>query len=82
MSKNLPMCPQCNVAMEPGFQPDFTLKTDTYSIQQSCWHPGSPEDRRFLGVTTGVSLDKSALRKVVAYCCPECGLLLQYAEKL
>ena len=67
--------------MRPGFIPDFSEGTSHYSAVPMLWHPGTAEDRRFLGMKTGyIKVDKEKIKVVVAYCCTECGVLKLYAE--
>lgn len=76
-----PICPDCQTEMEQGFIPDFSYGSSLQSVVQTLWHPGDPTSRTFLGLQTGtVQFDASAARKVVTYCCPDCGLLRSYAE--
>ena len=76
-----PQCPYCQAEMEAGFIPDFTYSSSSHAVYQTLWHPGTAEDRHFLGLRTGaVKIDKSEAMKIVAYCCPKCGLLREYAK--
>ena len=76
-----PTCPNCRVEMDKGFIPDFTYGTSSHNVVQMVWHPGEPEDRKFLGLRTGdVKIDKSDAILITAYRCPDCGLLRAYAR--
>ncbi|QDV52793.1 PF20097 family protein [Gimesia fumaroli] len=75
----IPQCPDCACAMEKGFQPDNAY----YRAVQSLWHPGEVEPETFFGLKVNqqnLKLDKSKIRPVIAYRCPQCGLLRSYAE--
>ena len=73
---HVPRCPDCNQNMDAGFIPDFSYA----QVLQMLWHPGTPEDQRFLGLKTGsVKIDRSEARKIIAYRCPGCGLVRSYA---
>ncbi len=64
--------------MEEGFIPDFAHG----HVLQMMWHPGTPEDQRFLGLGTGsVKVDRSEAIKITVFRCPHCGLLKPYAEE-
>ena len=70
-------CPDCNVALEEGFVPDFAFN----AVIQMMWHPGPAESKTVLGLRTGsVELDSSKFLPVTAYRCPQCGLVRTYAE--
>jgi hypothetical protein len=67
--------------METGFIPDFSYGHSTHSVVQALWHPGDVETRTFLGFKTGhIKVEQSEAKKIVAYRCPECGLLRSYAN--
>lgn len=69
--KTIRSCPDCKVEMISGFIPDHDAQTI-----RSQWHPGSGTDTTFLG---NLKLDSKALIPIVAYRCPSCGLLKQFA---
>jgi len=63
--------------MVEGFIPDLTYG----AISQTRWHPGAPEDARFLGMETGsVKYNRDEVMPITAYRCAECGLLKFYAR--
>ena len=69
-------CPDCDVAMERGFIPDFAFN----DVIQMLWHSGEAEPNTVLGIRTGsVKLDKSEFLPITAYRCPKCGLVRAYA---
>jgi len=68
-----PSCPDCHVAMETGFVPDHYAQ-----IIRSHWHPGTATHKTFLG---NLKLDQEAMLPIVAFRCPQCGLLKEYATK-
>ncbi len=71
-----PECPACRSRMEEGFVPDFSHGVTL----QMLWHPGTPEDSRFLGLKTGsVKVDKSEAIRIAVFRCRKCGLLRSYA---
>ena len=77
-----PRCPDCEADLEPGFVPDISYGSKSHSFYQTCWHPGTAEEQRFLGLRTGaVKIDKSAAIKLIAYRCPNFGLVRQYANR-
>lgn len=65
-------CLDCGVDMEIGFVPDHYAQ-----INQSHWHPGTADERTFLG---NVKLDREAMYPITAFRCPQCGLLKHYAH--
>lgn len=74
-----PSCTACNATMQAGFFPDKSDATGTAA--QLFWHPGKVEEKKLLGMKTGgVKYDKKALKAVVAYRCPTCGLVLPFAH--
>lgn len=74
-----PRCPDCTVGMDPGFMPDVGHNG---VVIQGLWHPGDPEPRKLLGfISAGVKLDQKNCLKIVAYRCPQCGLLRLYARE-
>ena len=69
-------CPDCNLAMEEGFVPDFAFN----NIIQMLWHPGKAEPNTVLGIRTGsLKLDQSKFIPTTAHRCPKCGLVRTYA---
>ena len=70
-----PSCPNCRLAMEEGFLPDASYG----SILETHWHPGLANKTSFLGMPTGTKIDRSAMRVVQTFRCPQCGLLQSYA---
>ncbi len=66
-------CPDCHEEMECGFIPDHYAQTI-----RSHWHPGSGTDKTFVG---NLKLDRSSMIPIVAFRCPKCGLLRQFASK-
>ena len=76
-----PQCPDCHAEMESGFIPDFAYSQSTHAVYQTLWHPGTAEDRHFLGLRTGaVKIDKTEAIKIVSFRCRKCGLLRDYAK--
>jgi hypothetical protein len=62
--------------MEPGFVPDRTYG----AVLQTCWHPGSPDKKSFLGLRPiGAKVDRQNLLRVTAFRCRDCGLIRHYA---
>lgn len=66
-------CPDCHAEMESGFIPDHYAQTI-----RSHWHPGPGTDKTFLG---NLKLDSNLMIPIVAFRCPGCGLLRQFAPK-
>ena len=67
--------------METGFLIDQGFTSEIRYLYQTKWHPGTPEEKKFLGFNTGdVKTDKLETRKVTTYRCPQCNLLRSYAE--
>ena len=66
-------CPDCHEDMERGFIPDHYATTI-----RSHWHPGPGTDKTFLGE---VKLEGKLMIPIVAFRCPKCGLLRQFAPK-
>ncbi len=78
MSK-APTCVACNTTMKEGFIPD--IASSEGSARQLSWHPGKVEASKMLGIKTGgVKYDKKAVRKITAYRCNSCGLVLPFAH--
>lgn len=73
-------CPDCGVAMEPGYVPDFAHA----GVVPTRWHPRMPEyHHTFFGLEVGdhqLKVDHAALLPVVTWRCPTCHLLRSYAE--
>lgn len=64
--------------MRPGFIPNRSR--DGYATQLS-WQPGPPEEQRVFGIKTeNVKYEKKSAIAMVAYRCPSCGLVLQFAR--
>lgn len=83
---NQPTCTDCNQELELGFIPDASYAT----VFQTHWHPGTPEDSRFLGMkmpsaigkeVPNIKHDSTVMVPVKAYRCPGCGVLKFFAEK-
>lgn len=62
--------------MEEGFVPDLNYG----AIAQMTWHRGKPEPNHFLGMKTGVKVDKKEFVPIIAYRCTSCGVLQFYAR--
>ena len=77
----IPKCPDCQVPMDAG----HVLDHSDVVKYPACWQPGvPPEAGKFLGIfqseqTTRVNYDEK--RMIVSFCCPECGLLREYAPR-
>ncbi len=73
-------CPDCGGEIEQGFIPDSIGRA---VMQQMCWHPGTAEDKTFLGMKTGTGLeyDRENLTPVTAARCTGCWLLKFYANR-
>lgn len=68
-----PICPDCRVEMEKGWQPD----AGHHVIAQALWHPGEPRLNLFNGYhVSGKAIPMTLWR------CPHCGLIRQYAIKV
>ncbi len=70
--------------MELGFIPDASYMV----VLQTQWHPGTPEDARFLGIkpqthmgkeVPAIKHDTSQMYPVTAFRCSECGVLKFFA---
>lgn len=66
-------CPDCQVEIDAGFVPDHYSQTI-----RSQWHPGPGLETTFFG---NLKLDKDLMIPIVAFRCPQCGLLKQFAPK-
>ena len=76
--QDTPRCPDCQGMMEIGFLPELG---DNHITGMTCWHPGAPEPRRFLGLKTGqIRVDWKQVYPVTTFRCPRCGLLRSYAH--
>lgn len=80
------VCSDCGQALEAGFIPDASYAT----VLQTQWHPGTPEDRYFLGFKTqtlmgkdvpAIKHDSEKMLPVTAYRCTGCGALKLYAHQ-
>ena len=74
-----PTCPDCNVEMESGFIPDSSFDR----VVQTCWHRGSPQNQRILGLKTpsgAIKFEPKEMLGITTYRCTSCGLLRSYAE--
>jgi hypothetical protein len=69
-------CPECGSAMEEGFIPNMGVG----GAMQLAWHRGIPEDKKFLGMYSGVKLDIMESVKITARRCTKCGFLKLYAK--
>jgi hypothetical protein len=79
MIKPEPKCPTCQTAMQQGFVADFTLGSS--GLRAANWVEGRPKKRfwsRFRG--SGVDVTGREQREIVAFRCPRCGLLQNYAS--
>jgi len=61
--------------MTSGFIPDATYG----SILQTHWYEGEPEDSTFLGLKTGLKVDRERMYPIRAHRCDDCGRLTFYA---
>ncbi len=77
MSQPSPECPDCKVAMEPGFIVDFTH--GTHASEQASWVEGQAESSWWTG-WTGLKLGDKERLPVVTFRCPVCGLLKSFAR--
>jgi DNA-directed RNA polymerase subunit RPC12/RpoP len=71
-TKQSPKCAQCSRAMERG----FILDNDHSHTKPAAWVEGEPVPSFWFGVKTRGARQ----RKIVAYRCPACGLLQQFAH--
>ena len=72
MSKPEPRCPQCRDAMEEGFVLELA---DNNRKGVAQWIEGETEKSFW----TGLNLKERKSFPIVAYRCPRCGLLQDYA---
>jgi hypothetical protein len=73
-------CPTCHDAMQRGFVVDFTFG----GALAANWVEGLPKKTTFWsgiwgGAWGGVDLKGRGQREIVAFRCPRCGLLQNYA---
>ena len=66
------MCPKCGGEMDEGFRID---KGHAGCVMPEQWMPGAPQTSFWLGTKA----DPAKLRKVMTFCCRECGFLESYA---
>ena len=72
-----PKCQDCQTEMEGGFIPD---KGDANICTETTWHPWPVLETRLFGfVFKRVKVDKHKTRRIIAYRCPNCGLIKMYA---
>lgn len=78
MTERRPTCGKCGGEMQPGFLMDlFHKNLVDESAEQIRWVAGDADDRTFWG--RSVKLRGKERRKVLTYCCRQCGLLESYA---
>ena len=79
-------CGECGQQLEPGFIPDASYAV----VFQTQWHPGTPEDKRFLGFKPQTMLGKEVpaikhdsehMLPITAYRCVGCGAVKLFARK-
>ena len=70
-------CPDCAEPMVEGFVPDSTYG----AILQTHWYEGTPEETTFLGLPTGLAVDRKNMVAIQAWRCAECGLVRLYADR-
>lgn len=76
---NAPNCPDCNVPMDEGRILDHNYARATFSQTQPS--PVDPENVLWIAdFPNSARVDRRNWRPVVSYCCPECGLLREYAR--
>jgi Domain of unknown function (DUF6487) len=75
MARKDPSCPQCRVPMERGFLLD---KGHANAGNVAKWVEGEPVK----SVLTGLKTKGRKVRTVVSFRCPDCGLLLDYANEV
>ena len=61
--------------MSEGFIPDATYG----QILQTHFYEGSPESTSFLGISTGLKVDRERMHSIFAFKCLDCGLGRLYA---
>ena len=71
-----PACSDCGSTMIAGFIPDATYG----QVLQTHWYEGDPENSSFLGLATGVKVDRNRMIPVWTWRCGSCGLLKSYAS--
>ena len=69
MRPRRPTCPDCREPMERGYSPDWNLSG------AAVWIEGAPETSALATLKTR----GRALRPIVSWRCPACGLLREYA---
>ena len=69
-------CTDCGKGMEKGFVPDFAYA----AIAQMVWHRGEPEPAHFIGLKSGIKVDKKEFVPITTYRCTGCGVLRFYAQ--
>ncbi|KAA5546931.1 hypothetical protein FYK55_00455 [Roseiconus nitratireducens] len=79
-------CGDCGEKLELGFIPDASYAV----VLQAQWHPGTPEDKTFLGFrpqtlmgkdVPAIKHDSEHMRAITAYRCTVCGVLKLYARE-
>jgi predicted RNA-binding Zn-ribbon protein involved in translation (DUF1610 family) len=73
LPKPEPKCPTCQEAMQQGFVVDFSFPDRSTRVAN--WVEGPPQKRFW----SGLDLEDKKQREVVAFRCPRCGLLQNYA---
>ncbi len=53
---------------------------DLSAIAQMGWHRGEPEPAKFIGLTSGIKVDKTEFVPITAFRCSGCGVLRFYAH--
>lgn len=74
-----PLCHKCSIEMAEG----IVLDHDEGLVRESTWHEGTPPVKTMFGFKIsglGYKPDNESVYKIVAYRCPECGLLNLYAR--
>lgn len=70
------MCPDCGIAMEEGIMAEFTFNR----VMEILWHPKEVGPETFIWTQPGtVGFDRTKFVEIVAYRCPQCGLVRTYA---
>ena len=76
MTERSPTCGKCGGEMQPGFLMDMFHK-NLENVEQLRWVAGDADERTFWGRSVKVSGKER--RKVLTYCCRQCGFLESYA---
>jgi hypothetical protein len=76
MTERRPTCAKCGSEMQPGFLMDMFHK-NLENVEQVRWVVGDADERTFWG--RSVKLSGKERRKVLTYCCGQCGFLESYA---